>query len=418
MTLKSILKLKQEGINMNLLKRNILSFTIAIILGFTITVNAQEFKVTNTALDPANSSDIIDYNLPSNMTPGQLETVSITLVNNGTTTWRKSENYHLRLFDPTDNSYMLNVWNLSRVELPNDIAPSERVVISFNVKAPSTSGKYELKWAMAKGDDYFGEYTDNKINVGGDNITVSSDSKSSNSEFISAIVPANMTAGEKYKIILSLQNKGDAVWQNASTNEFMISPIVESSDITYPGWNSDPIFLSTAIDPEQTSDVEFYVTAPEKSGVYNLQWMMKRGENYFGEKSDKYTVNVTGGSGALNDNKSYNASFMEQNVPSQMAFNKMQNVSVTVSNTGSKTWVVGSEQLVFIDAKKTPVTINMWNVGYIQLPKNVAPGELVTFDFEVKPTETGWQYFQCSMMTGNGELFGTPSQSVEVIISD
>ena len=96
----------------------------------------------------------------------------------------------------------------------------------------------------------------------------------------------------------------------------------------------------------------------------------------------------------------------------------MQNVSVTVSNTGSKTWVVGSEQLVFIDAKKTPVTINMWNVGYIQLPKNVAPGELVTFDFEVKPTETGWQYFQCSMMTGNGELFGTPSQSVEVIISD
>lgn len=67
--------------------------------------------------------------------------------------------------------------------------------------------------------------------------------------------------------------------------------------------------------------------------------------------------------------------------------------------------------------KKNIVTINLWNIGYIQLPENVEPGNLVTFNFKVKPTESGWQYFQCSMMTENGTLFGSPSPSVEVIVT-
>ncbi|MBK7158994.1 MAG: hypothetical protein IPH77_10660 [Ignavibacteria bacterium] len=70
-----------------------------------------------------------------------------------------------------------------------------------------------------------------------------------------------------------------------------------------------------------------------------------------------------------------------------------------------------------IDAKKSISSLNMWNVGYIQLPNDVEPGSLVTFNFKVKPNETGWQYFQCRMMKDDGTLFGIPSKSVEVIVS-
>jgi hypothetical protein len=89
-----------------------------------------------------------------------------------------------------------------------------------------------------------------------------------------------------------------------------------------------------------------------------------------------------------------------------------------MSNTGDNTWIKGNEQLVMIDSKRNQVTLNSWNVGYIQLPESVEPGGLVTINFKVKPSETGWLYFQCSMMKSDGTLFGSPSQSVEVIVSN
>ncbi len=199
----------------------------------------------------------------------------------------------------------------------------------------------------------------------------------------------------------------------------MIAPVTESKDLTYPDWNTNLIGLSNSISPGQLSEVEFYVTAPANPGVYNLQWMMKKGDYFFGEKSRTVSVNVTGSGSTidLKNPKTYNASFLEQKVPLSMTFNEYQYVSLTVSNTGNKTWIKDNEQLVMIDPKKSVSSLNLWNIGYKQLPHDVAPGGLVTFNFKVKPTEEGWQYFQCSMMTQDGTLFGSPSQSVEVLVS-
>ncbi|MBK7160262.1 MAG: hypothetical protein IPH77_17445 [Ignavibacteria bacterium] len=52
----------------------------------------------------------------------------------------------------------------------------------------------------------------------------------------------------------------------------------------------------------------------------------------------------------------------------------------------------------------------MWNVGYIQLPDDVEPGSLVTFNFKLSQMKKGWQYFQCGMMKDDGTLFGIPSK--------
>jgi hypothetical protein len=145
--------------------------------------------------------------------------------------------------------------------------------------------------------------------------------------------------------------------------------------------------------------------------------MMKKGDYYFGQKSNTATVKVSGNSTRTEDPRSYDATFMEQTIPNSMYLNEYQDVSVTVSNTGTDTWIKDREQLVIIDAKKSVSTLNIWNIGYIQLPKNLEPGGLFTFNFKVKPNEKGWQYFQCSMMKDDRTLFGMPSQSVEVIVS-
>lgn len=391
-----------------------------LMLNFTITINAQEYKVSNGTSVSGYNSDIIDYDIPNKLSPGQDYTVTITMVNNGINKWTRGENFFLKLYDEIDNQYQSDVWSVRTVEIPHDVYPSDKVIFLFRITAPQTRGDYNFRWAMAKDFEYYGEYTNNIINIGGENIyptSGNSGNDGNNSEFISYSVPERMSAGEKYKVRITMKNTGNTEWLPASYNEYKLTPVISSSDITYPEWNSSAILLSNPVEPGNISDIEFYVTAPLNPGVYNLQWVMKKGDTYFGQKTSTAVVNVTGNSSSNNENRSYNASYMDQRVPNSMTFNEFQDISVTMANTGSKTWFKGSEQLVITDAKNSVVTINLWNVGYIQLPDNVAPGNLVTFNFKVKPTETGWQYFQCSMMTEGGKLFGSPSKSVEVIIS-
>lgn len=392
------------------LKKIKLTVAIFLMLISFANINAQEYKVSGTP-SFGDNSDIIDYNIPSELTPNQKYTVSITIVNTGTNVWSKILNYYLKPYNQTD---AMN-WGVSRVELPNDVNPSDKVTFQFDIIAPSTSNRYNLQWAMTNDNKFFGEYTNNIVNVSSSNITSVSDQIGNNSEIMNVIVPESMTTGEKYKVKLTIKNTGDNEW--IPNNTFSISPVTESSsDIIYPGWNSEQINLSNPVAPGQTSDIEFYVTAPSDPGNYPLQWMIKNGDSYIGQKSNKVNVTVSR-IGSSNDDGHYDASFIEQSVPTTMQFNELREVSVTMSNTGSREWIIGKEQLVMIDAKKSPVTINVWNVGYAQLPENVKPGGLVTIILKVKPTEPGWQYFQCSMMKEDGTLFGNPSQSVEVIVS-
>ena len=402
---------------MNYIIRIFTGIIFLLMINFTLTLNAQEYKVTNSVSGSGYNSDIIDYDIPNKLSPGQDYTVTITMVNNGVNKWTRGENFFLKLFDESDNQYQSDVWSVRSVEIPHDVYPSDKVIFLFRITAPQTRGDYNFRWAMVKEFEYFGEYTNNIINVGGENIYPTSGNNGNNSEFISFSVPDRMSAGEKYKVRITMKNTGNTEWLPASYNEYKLTPVINTSDITYPEWNSTSVLLSNSVEPGNISDIEFYVTAPLNPGVYNLQWMMKKGDSYFGQKTNNAVINVTGNNRSNTGNGSYNASFMEQTVPNSMMFNEFQDISITISNTGSKTWIKGSEQLVFIDAKKTVVSINLWNVGYIQLPENVAPGNLVTFNFKVKPTETGWQYFQCSMMSEGGTLFGNPSKSVEVIVS-
>lgn len=403
----------------------ILTIGIFLMLTSSVNINAQEYKVTGTP-SFGDNSDIIDYKIPSELTPGQKYTVSITIVNTGTNLWSKVLNYSLKPYNHSDAMTAANTWGVSRVELPHDVNPSDKVTFQFDIIAPSASNQYGLQWAMTKDNNFFGEYTNNTINVNtasipsGSNLTsipTGSDQRGNNSEIVNVIVPESMTTGEKYKVIVTLKNTGDNEWiSDSDNNKFSISPFTEPSDIIYPGWNSEQVFLSNPVAPGQTSEVEFYVTAPSDPGNYPLQWIIKNGGSNFGQKSNKVNVNVSR-IGSSNVDGNYDASFIEQNVPTAMQFNELKEVSVTMSNTGSREWIIGKEQLVMIDAKKSPVTINVWNVGYAQLPENVKPGGLVTIILKVKPTEPGWQYFQCSMMKEDGTLFGNPSQSVEVIVS-
>ena len=394
-------------------------FVIVFIIMLCINLNiySQNDPVKTGTLKSENNSQIISYDLPETLAPGKDYTATVTVLNIGKSKWTKADNYYLGIYNEPDSNNSPGIWGISRVDLSKDVPSAGKVTFLFNIVAPKIPGMYKMQWAMAKDNNFFGEYTDNTVNVSIDSAKSTADAEGNNSEIVSLRIAETMTAGEKYKVSLTLKNTGNRTWHASEYSDYKISPFTDPSDIIYSDWNSSSYYLSNSIEPGQTSDVEFYVVAPSNPGNYGLQWMMKGGSGYFGQKTDRVAVSVVRSSASQNDSREFNASFVEQIVPNSMTVNELYEISITMSNTGSKTWIQGNEHLVFVDTKMSLITINLWNAGYIQLPNNVDPGGTVTFKFKVKPDETGWQYFQCCMMKEDGILFGSPSKSVEIIVS-
>ncbi|MBK7447790.1 MAG: hypothetical protein IPJ45_17555 [Ignavibacteria bacterium] len=130
---------------------------------------------------------------------------------------------------------------------------------------------------MTEDFTFFGEYTDNLVNVTGDRVSPVYDNSGNNAEFVSFSIPETMSAGNKYKVRITLKNTGNTVWQSSQENEFKLVSVTGSSDVIYPDWNSSQIYLSNSVEPGQTSDIEFYLSAPVNPGIYTLQWIMKKG---------------------------------------------------------------------------------------------------------------------------------------------
>ncbi len=96
--------------------------------------------------------------VPETMNPGETATVSITMRNNGQSTWKDTDNYMLGSWNPEDN----NTWAISRVALNQgeQIKPNENKIFEFEITAPTEEGKYFFQWRMLEENiEWFGNET-------------------------------------------------------------------------------------------------------------------------------------------------------------------------------------------------------------------------------------------------------------------
>ncbi|MBK8983327.1 MAG: hypothetical protein IPM38_13640 [Ignavibacteria bacterium] len=402
---------------MKTLNKVISVFCIMIMFGLTSDISAQDKGAVYGVSTLGDNSKIVDVDIPESLNPGEEYPASITFINTGKNIWDKDDNYLLSLYDQSDNVYKSDVWGIKNVNIPNNVIPGEKAIVIFKIKAPYEPGVYNSKWAMTKDNNYFGEYSINVTKVNGEAVPVVYSVEGNESRFISVSIPENMNAGEKYKVSVSIENTGMYPWN--SSEGYTLAPVQQSAAKVYADWNSTPVALSSTIESGQTSSIEFYVTAPPSAGFYEMQWMMKKGDSYFGQASDKVTVNVSGII-AIKELPpgTNNSSYIKQQIPNSVSFNEELDVFVTMANTGNTAWIKGNEQLVVVDKDLKIQSINPWGIGYIQLPENIPPGKLVTFNFKVKPNEIGLQHFQMMMMDKDGNLFGGPSKSVQVIVKN
>lgn len=95
---------------------------------------------------PVNSAAFVSQTgMPTAMTIGQTANVSVTMLNNGNTTWTPGA-YRLGSANPLGNT----TWGLSRVDLPGNVAPGAQVTFNFAIVAPATPGTFHSQWEMVQ----------------------------------------------------------------------------------------------------------------------------------------------------------------------------------------------------------------------------------------------------------------------------
>jgi len=111
-----------------------------------------------------------------------------------------------------------------------------------------------------------------------------------------------------------------------------------------------------------------------------------------------------------------NAAFVFQSVPTTMTPGQSYAVSITLQNTGTTTWSsAGNYRL----GTQNPQDNSTWTgSARVALPQSVAPGQNVTFSFNVTaPATAGMYNFQWKMVQDGVEWFGAQTANVLVGVS-
>jgi RHS repeat-associated protein len=111
-----------------------------------------------------NGAKFVSQSAPGNLRPGEPYDASVTMFNNGDTTWTAGTAYRLGARNPQDNR---NWTTTARAYLPRSVAPGESVTFTLPIAAPQQVGTYNFQWQMVREDvQWFGELTPNvAVNV-------------------------------------------------------------------------------------------------------------------------------------------------------------------------------------------------------------------------------------------------------------
>jgi hypothetical protein len=228
-----------------------------------------------------------------------------------------------------------------------------------------------------------------------------------NAEFVSQSVPSEMAAYQLYNVSVTMKNTGDRPWTDA--DKFRLGSANPQDNVTW-GWRRVHLPPGVSVAPGASYKFAFTVAAPGEPGIYNFQWrMVQTGVQWFGQASSNIAVNVA-------HPPPYRASFISQVVPASMSAGVRYAVSVTMRNTGTKTWTAAEKYRL---GSENPRDNKRWGLERVAVPANVLPGTNVTFSFTVTaPASGGVQNFQWRMLREGVTWFGdlTPNVAVNVIV--
>ncbi|HSU53776.1 MAG TPA: NBR1-Ig-like domain-containing protein, partial [Candidatus Dormibacteraeota bacterium] len=223
------------------------------------------------------AASVASSSVPTGVLPGQVFTASITLKNEGTTTWTNTgvNAYKLGSQSPQDNT----TWGMNRVLLPTSpVVPGQSVTFNFPATAPAVAGSYTFAWKMVQeGVQWFGTTFSQTINVG------------NSSSLVSASVPTIVTNGQTFTASITLKNNGGTIWTNTGATPYRLGSQSAQDNTT---WGTNRAWMaSSPINPSNNVTFTFTAKAPASIGTYAFAWkMLQEPSSYFGAT---FTTNIS-----------------------------------------------------------------------------------------------------------------------------
>ncbi|HJQ31665.1 MAG TPA: PKD domain-containing protein, partial [Pyrinomonadaceae bacterium] len=169
--------------------------------------------------------------------------------------------------------------------------------------------------------------------------------------------------------------------------------------ITAYSWNFGDGTTSTLASPAKA-----YAAA----GTYNVSLRVRDNSGLWSDYA--YTTATISNPAPVND-----AAFVSQAIPTEMNAGQQYSVSVTMYNSGTKTWTAAE---LYRLGSQNPQDNVTWGGSRINLPASVAPGQSVTFNFNVTaPSTPGTYNLQARMVQDGVQWFGATTPNVAVTVT-
>lgn len=253
------------------------------------------------------------------MAPGEIKTISAEFLNTGSATWKNDGDgyisvytygpkYRRSLFDPGTWLWGDHTARMREVS----VAPKGKATISFDLKAPQTTGYYEEVFNLASEDRAWvtnGVFT-LKITV--KDATPVANSNTSAPVSVTDGYQANLTvqsatniktqAGRPLLFTAGFTNTGSKTWNNFAIVKPDVALATNVGDFSHPSWNgSKLVYQDMVIKPGEMAISSFSFTAPKTNGTYTAEFQLSaNGVNVPGAVVE-IPVEVTGGSAEIID---------------------------------------------------------------------------------------------------------------------
>ncbi|MBP5094100.1 MAG: N-acetylmuramoyl-L-alanine amidase, partial [Abditibacteriota bacterium] len=310
------------------------------------------FSKQVTVLVPERAAQYVSDTIPDTAVLGESRNVSVTFRNIGTMTWTRGQEFMLGAVDDSDPFFTES----DRVLMPHDVAPGETVTFTLNMKF-NNGGVFTTDWRMLQEHvAWFGDTLTKQVTV-----TVPEYA----ARYVSDTIPETAVAGETRTVSVTFKNIGSTAWP---VNGMVTLGAVGGSD---PFSGSNYIRLPNDVASGDTVTVTFDMTFTE-GGSFNTDWRMVFGEaGWFGDICDKTVTVIV---------PERNAQYIDDTIPASVGVGEARPVTVTFKNTGTMTWTSAAE---FMLGAADDEDIYLGGDNRVALPHDVAPGETVTFSFNM-----------------------------------
>jgi glucose/arabinose dehydrogenase len=328
---------------------------------------------------------------PTSWQPGQTLTFNTTVTNTGTATWNAADPQavHLGVYF-NGNSDNVNDWPTepARFSLPSDVPPGGSVTIAVTLTAPSVPGNYILRQRLVQeGVAWFDQLQKTNIVVSGAAPTVTAVTPAGGA--VGVLTNSSVTATFSVAIDPSTVNTSTFLLIRQGTTT-AIPAVVTYDSVTGKATLKPSAYLLTSAT---------YI-ATLKGGSTGIKDLA--GNPLAANRSWSFTTTAT---------RADASQFISQSVPATMVHGQQYTISITIKNTGTKTWDPASYRL----GSANPRDNLTWGLNRAFLTAPVAPGAQVTFRFTVRAPRTAGTYnFQWQMVEERVAWFGASTTNLRI----